>query len=35
MGDGRVNFFKDSINVNTWRALSTTAGGEVVSSDSF
>ena len=35
MSDGSVKFMKDSININTWRALSTTAGNEVVSSDSF
>ena len=28
-------FVKDSINLVTWRALSTRAGGEVISSDSY
>jgi prepilin-type N-terminal cleavage/methylation domain-containing protein/prepilin-type processing-associated H-X9-DG protein len=35
MGDGSVRFIKDSINIFTWQALSTTQGGEVVSSDAF
>jgi len=34
-GDGRVQFIKNSISPNTWRALSTTKGGEVVSSDAY
>lgn len=34
-GDGRVQFIKDSINVITWRALGTRAGGEVVSADQY
>ena len=33
--DGSVRFIKNSINVTTWRALATCAGGEVVSSDSY
>jgi len=33
--DGSVKFIKNSINPITWRAVSTTRGGEVVSSDSF
>jgi prepilin-type N-terminal cleavage/methylation domain-containing protein/prepilin-type processing-associated H-X9-DG protein len=33
--DGSVKFIKNSINVFTWRALSTTQGGEVVSADSY
>jgi prepilin-type processing-associated H-X9-DG protein len=33
--DGRVVFVKDSINVQTWRALSTISGGEVLSADSY
>jgi prepilin-type N-terminal cleavage/methylation domain-containing protein/prepilin-type processing-associated H-X9-DG protein len=33
--DGSVKFFKDSTNVNTWRGLSTTQGGEVLSADSY
>jgi prepilin-type processing-associated H-X9-DG protein len=35
LADGSVRFFKDSINIFTWRALSTTMGGEVVSSDAY
>ncbi|MDR3632300.1 MAG: DUF1559 domain-containing protein [Isosphaeraceae bacterium] len=34
-GDGRVSFIKNSVSLPTWRALSTTKGGEIVSSDSF
>jgi prepilin-type N-terminal cleavage/methylation domain-containing protein/prepilin-type processing-associated H-X9-DG protein len=33
--DGSVKFFKDSINIATWRALASTQGGEVISADSF
>jgi prepilin-type N-terminal cleavage/methylation domain-containing protein/prepilin-type processing-associated H-X9-DG protein len=33
--DGSVKFFKSSISVPVWRALASTVGGEVVSSDSF
>lgn len=32
MGDGSVKFIGDSIDLNTWRALSTSQGNEVVSS---
>ena len=35
MGDGHVQFIKNSINLATWRALSTTRAGEVVSSDAY
>jgi len=35
MADGSVKFVKDSINMRTWMALGTKAGGEVVSSDSY
>ena len=35
MGDGRLQFFKRSISAPTWRALSTTTGGEVISADSY
>jgi hypothetical protein len=35
MADGSVRFVKNSINLNPWRALSTTQGGEVISSDSY
>ncbi len=34
-GDGSVKFIKDSINLQTWRALGTRAGGEVISSDAY
>lgn len=30
MGDGSVRFIKNAININTWRALSSRAGGEVI-----
>jgi prepilin-type N-terminal cleavage/methylation domain-containing protein/prepilin-type processing-associated H-X9-DG protein len=33
--DGSVRFIKNSVNMNTWRALGTRAGGEVISSDSY
>jgi len=35
MGDGSVRFTKDSVNSVAWRALSSIAGGEVISSDSY
>jgi prepilin-type N-terminal cleavage/methylation domain-containing protein/prepilin-type processing-associated H-X9-DG protein len=35
LGDGSVRFTKDTINVNTWRALGTIRGGEVISADAF
>ncbi len=35
MADGSVRFVKNSINIWTWRALSTTHGGEVVSADAY
>ena len=35
LADGSVRFCKNSISVNTWRALASTRGGEVVSSDSY
>jgi len=34
-GDGTVRFVKDSINITTWWALGTNAGGEVISADAF
>ena len=33
--DGSVKFIKDSINMNTWRALGSRSGAEVISSDSY
>jgi prepilin-type processing-associated H-X9-DG protein len=35
MCDGSVRFFKNSINIQTWQAVSTTQGGEVISADSL
>jgi prepilin-type N-terminal cleavage/methylation domain-containing protein/prepilin-type processing-associated H-X9-DG protein len=35
MCDGSVRFVKNTINLTTWRAISSQAGGEVVSSDSY
>jgi prepilin-type N-terminal cleavage/methylation domain-containing protein/prepilin-type processing-associated H-X9-DG protein len=35
MCDGSVRFVKNSVSPNTWSALSTCRGGEVISSDSF
>jgi prepilin-type N-terminal cleavage/methylation domain-containing protein/prepilin-type processing-associated H-X9-DG protein len=35
MCDGSVKFIKNSINLSTWSALSTTKGGEVISADAF
>jgi prepilin-type N-terminal cleavage/methylation domain-containing protein/prepilin-type processing-associated H-X9-DG protein len=34
-GDGSVHFVKSSVSGDTWRALGTMAGGEVISSDSY
>jgi prepilin-type N-terminal cleavage/methylation domain-containing protein/prepilin-type processing-associated H-X9-DG protein len=34
-GDGSVRFIKNSVSLQTWRALGTRNGGEVISSDSF
>jgi prepilin-type N-terminal cleavage/methylation domain-containing protein/prepilin-type processing-associated H-X9-DG protein len=33
MCDGSVKFFKNTINIKTWMATSTTQGGEIVSAD--
>jgi prepilin-type processing-associated H-X9-DG protein len=33
--DGSVHFIKNSIDLNVYRSLSTRAGGEVISSDSY
>jgi prepilin-type N-terminal cleavage/methylation domain-containing protein len=35
LSDGSVKFFKDSISLMTWRALSTSTGSEVVSADTY
>jgi prepilin-type N-terminal cleavage/methylation domain-containing protein/prepilin-type processing-associated H-X9-DG protein len=34
-GDGSVRFVKDTVGANTWRALGTISGGEVISSDQY
>jgi prepilin-type processing-associated H-X9-DG protein len=33
--DGHVQFVKDSVNLTTWRGLSTRSGGEVISADAY
>ena len=35
MADGSIHFVKSSIDLRTWRALSTTAGSEVVGADPY
>jgi prepilin-type N-terminal cleavage/methylation domain-containing protein/prepilin-type processing-associated H-X9-DG protein len=35
MGDGSVKFIKDSVNVNTWRALGSSQGGEVIDASAY
>jgi prepilin-type processing-associated H-X9-DG protein len=35
MGDGSVRFVKDTIHLQTWRALGTRDGGEAISSADF
>ncbi|WP_406694474.1 DUF1559 domain-containing protein [Singulisphaera sp. Ch08] len=35
MGDGTVRFIKNSISLNTWRAIGSTQGGEIVSADAL
>ena len=35
MADGSVRYIKDTISVQTWWALGTRAGGEIISSDSY
>jgi prepilin-type N-terminal cleavage/methylation domain-containing protein/prepilin-type processing-associated H-X9-DG protein len=35
LGDGSVRFFKDSIDLKAWKALSSRAGGEVVSAEAY
>jgi prepilin-type N-terminal cleavage/methylation domain-containing protein/prepilin-type processing-associated H-X9-DG protein len=35
LGDGSVKFIKDSVSLQTWRAIGTRNGGEVLSSDAY
>ncbi|MGE3818569.1 MAG: DUF1559 domain-containing protein [Isosphaeraceae bacterium] len=35
LGDGSVRFIKNTVNINVYRAISTTKGAEIVSADSF
>ncbi|MFO0959135.1 MAG: DUF1559 domain-containing protein [Isosphaeraceae bacterium] len=35
LGDGSVKFIKNSVSIQTWRALGTRAGGEVISTDAY
>jgi prepilin-type N-terminal cleavage/methylation domain-containing protein/prepilin-type processing-associated H-X9-DG protein len=35
LGDGSVRYFKNTVSLPVWRALSTLAGNEVVSSDAY
>ncbi|MGZ3393042.1 MAG: H-X9-DG-CTERM domain-containing protein, partial [Isosphaeraceae bacterium] len=35
MLDGHVQFMKDSVSLQTFRAISTIAGGEVISADAL
>ena len=35
LADASVRFVKNSVHIRTWRAMSTTQGGEIVSSDQF
>jgi prepilin-type processing-associated H-X9-DG protein len=35
MLDGSVKFMKDSVNLGTWGALGTKAGGEVIDASSY
>ena len=35
LADGSVKFFKDTVNQDVWMGLSTRAGGEVISADSY
>jgi hypothetical protein len=35
MADGSVRFVKESISMNTWRAVGTRAGNEVISADAL
>jgi prepilin-type processing-associated H-X9-DG protein len=33
--DGSVKFIKESVNLNTWAALATKAGGEVIDASGY
>jgi prepilin-type processing-associated H-X9-DG protein len=33
--DGSVKFIKNTVNITTWGALGTRAGGEVISADAY
>ena len=35
LAEGSARFVENSINIQTWMALGTRAGGEVISSDSY
>src|SRR5262249_18300457 len=35
LGDGSVKFVKDTVNLQTWRALGSRNGGEAISSDAY
>ena len=35
LGDGSVRFLKDSIDLKTWKALSSRSGGEVISAEGY
>jgi prepilin-type processing-associated H-X9-DG protein len=35
MVDGSVHFFKNTINLTTWKAVGTISGGEVLSADQY
>jgi prepilin-type N-terminal cleavage/methylation domain-containing protein/prepilin-type processing-associated H-X9-DG protein len=35
LADGSVRFVKDSVSIQTWRALGTKAGGEIISADAL
>ena len=35
LADGHVQFIKNTINLATWQALGTVAGGEVISADGY
>jgi prepilin-type N-terminal cleavage/methylation domain-containing protein/prepilin-type processing-associated H-X9-DG protein len=34
-GDGSVKFIKNTVNLATWKALSSTQGGEIISADAY